>query len=108
MFDSVNVSEPVWYCILAAIVAIAFHVLVKRYWLAVLLAATSSSLVNLIHEVVKHGGSDRPVDWLFWLPFIFLFSWIIALPVVTVVGFPFLAYRRSRSHRIVEQGGSAD
>jgi hypothetical protein len=79
-----------------AVVALVVHFFVRRYWLAVLISAPVSSLVNLVHEVIAHGFAVRPSDVALWLPGLFIVGVGVSLPIVAIIGIPFYVIRRRK------------
>jgi hypothetical protein len=81
---------------IASAVAIVAHWFVRGYWLAVLLSAVASSLINIGHELFTHDFAVRPSDAVFWLPMLLVMGIVFALPVVAIIGIPFYVIRRRR------------
>ena len=82
-----------FFCIAAALSLLA-HWRIKRFWLAVVVGATSASAFNLLHELMIAPAEIRPSDAAFWLPMIFGLGMAFALPISVVLGLPFAMKRR--------------
>ena len=84
------------FSVIAAAVAFVAHWFIRRYWLALLLSALASSLINIGHELFIHDFAVRPSDAVFWLPMLLVIGMVVALPVVAIIGIPFYVIRRRR------------
>jgi hypothetical protein len=91
-----TLSDFLIFSAVAAVLAAVAHFFVRRYWLALLVSAPASSLVNIAHELYTHDFRVRPSDALFWLPMLFVEGIIVALPAVAIVGISFYVIRRRK------------
>jgi hypothetical protein len=89
-----TLSAFMMFSAVAAVVAVVLNFFVRRYWVAVLLSAGISSLVNVVHEIIVHDLTVRPSDAFFWLPMLFVMGIMAALPAVTIIGILFYVIRQ--------------
>jgi hypothetical protein len=84
-------SEFIILIVIAAVVAVATHAFVRRFWLACLIVTLLSPALYAVQSFVR---LNLPPAKLFWLPFLFLQGGACALAVAMILGLPFWLWRR--------------
>lgn len=78
------------YVVFVAVVAVVFHLLIRRWLVACPIGAIVCSLANMLHEAWLVNFEVN----IAWAPFMFVVGCVLAAPVFAVVGMPFLWLRR--------------
>jgi hypothetical protein len=77
------------------------HFLLRRFWLGVIIGTAIGGAVELFSEIITApSASIRPVDVLFWGPFVTTQGALFAFPAVVFVGVAFSFARKRSSRRI--------
>lgn len=93
-------GELAAYAAVVVAASIAFHLVVKHPFPASFLAATYSSVLNILEETTRTAREHPatfgigPDDWLFWFPLLFVVGFVVAFPIALGVGLGISALRR--------------
>ena len=79
-----------------AVVGLIANLLLRRFWVALLVSVSVASLLNVAYEAFRHEFAIRPADAFFWIPMQFVAGVIAALPAAILVGLGFYLIRRRR------------
>ena len=84
----------------AAALAVVMHLIVSRYWLAILLSVPASSVLNIAYGGFLLLLRGRTVGSVAFLPKLFILGIVVALPATAIISVLVYVIRRRRKAQV--------
>lgn len=83
------------FVLIVLVVCGIVHFMIRRFWLGVIIGTTIGGGIELLSEILSAPSMTiRPVDVLFWGPFVALQGAVFSFPMAVIVGAVFYLGRR--------------